>query len=215
MLDYIEKMLAEAPDEMDGEVPTPAANHLFDIDEDSPSLDEDRAQVFLTFVAKTLFLCKRVRPDLQTAVAFLTTRVRAPSEDNNKKLIRMMQFILATKKDNYLTLSVTSLHTVRWWVDASYAVHPDMKSHTSGTMSLGSSIIYGTSRKPRMNKTISSESEIVSTVVRSYHKCYGRFTSSKRKGTRSMTIYIIPRQQKLNLVGDQWKGVKRKTNPPH
>ena len=56
-------------------------------------LEEDRAQVFHTFVAKTLFLCKRARPDLQTTVAFLTTRVRAPSEDDNKKVIRMMQFI--------------------------------------------------------------------------------------------------------------------------
>ena len=68
-------MLAEAPDKMDGKAPTPAANHLLDVDEDSPLLEEDSAQVFHTFVAKKLLLCKRARPDLQTAVAFLTTRV--------------------------------------------------------------------------------------------------------------------------------------------
>ena len=56
MLDYVEKMLAEAPDEMDGKAPTLAANHNFDIDEDSPLLDEDRAQVFHTFVAKDAIL---------------------------------------------------------------------------------------------------------------------------------------------------------------
>ena len=32
-------------------------------------MDKDRAQVFHTFVAKTLFLCKHSRPDLQTALA--------------------------------------------------------------------------------------------------------------------------------------------------
>ena len=67
MLDYVANMLAEAPDEMDGKAPTPAANHLFDVDEDFPLLEEVRAQVFHTFVVKTLFFCKRARPDLQTA----------------------------------------------------------------------------------------------------------------------------------------------------
>ncbi len=88
-----------------------------------------------TYVAKTLFLCKRARPDLQTVVAFLCTRVQSCDEDDFKKLIRMLQFLRATK-DDYLTLSATSLHNVRWWVDASYAVHPDMNSHTGGSMSL-------------------------------------------------------------------------------
>ena len=63
MLDYVEKMLDEAPEDMDGEALTPAANRLFEVDEDSPLIDEHRAQLFHTFVAK-MFLCKRARPDL-------------------------------------------------------------------------------------------------------------------------------------------------------
>ena len=99
MLDYVENMLNEAPDDMDCEALTPAANHLFDVDEDSPLVDEERAQLFPTFVAKTLFLCKCVRPDLQTVVAFLSTIVKGPNEDDYKKLIRIMQFIRRTKDD--------------------------------------------------------------------------------------------------------------------
>jgi hypothetical protein len=117
---------------------------------------------FHTYVAKTLFLCKRARPDLQTAVAFLCTRVKACDEDDYKKLIRMIQFIRATK-DDYLTLSANSLHNVRWWVDASYAVHPDMRSHTGGAMSLGRGVIYGTSKKQKLNTKSSTESEVVGT----------------------------------------------------
>jgi hypothetical protein len=71
MVDSIEKMLVDLPEEFDGEAPTPAANHLFNIDENSPKVDEERAQFFHKYVAKTLFICKGARPDLQTAVAFL------------------------------------------------------------------------------------------------------------------------------------------------
>ena len=72
----------------------------------------------------------------------------------------MLQFLRATK-DDYLTLSATSLHNVRWWVDASYAVHPDMKSHTGGAMSLGTGVIYGTSKRQKLNTKSSTKAELV------------------------------------------------------
>jgi hypothetical protein len=162
MLDYVEKMLKDLPDEMAGEAPTPAANHLFAVDDNQTKVSEIKAQFFHTYVAKALFLCKRARPDLQTAVAFLCTRVKSCNEDDYKKLIRMLQFLRSTK-DDYLTLSATSLHNVRWWVDASYAVHPDMKSHTGGAMSLGMGVIYGTSKRQKLNTKSSTEAEVVGT----------------------------------------------------
>jgi hypothetical protein len=74
----------------------------------------------------------------------------------------MLQFIRATK-DDYLTLSAASLHNVRWWVDAPYAVHPDMKSHTGGALSLGTGVIYGTSKGQKLNVKSSTEAELVGT----------------------------------------------------
>jgi hypothetical protein len=162
MVDYVAKLLAELPPDMDGEAPTPAGNHLFVVNDNQTKVSEQKAQFFHTFVAKTLFLCKRARPDLQTTVAFLCTRVKCCDEDDYKKLQRMLQFIRATK-DDYLTLSAHSLHNVRWWVDASYAVHPDMKSHTGGAMTLGSGVVYGTSKKQKLNTNSSTESEVVGT----------------------------------------------------
>jgi hypothetical protein len=166
MIDYAKKMIIDIPEEFaeefDGEAPTPAANHLFTVDENQTKLDEKRAQFFHTYVAKTLFLCKRARPDLQTVVSFLCKRVKDCDEDDWKKLKRMIQFIRATK-DDYLTLSATSLHTVRWWVDAAYAVHPDMKSHTGGAMSMGLGVIYGTAKGQKLNTKSSTEAELVGT----------------------------------------------------
>jgi hypothetical protein len=111
-------------------------------------------------VAKTLFLYKRSRPDLQTAVAFLSTRVKSCNEDDYKKLIRILQFLRATRGD-FLILSADSLHNVRWCVDASYSVHPDMSNHTGGAMSLGRGVIYGTSRRKKLNTNSSTEAELV------------------------------------------------------
>ena len=142
MIDYVQKMLIDLPAKMDNEAPTPAANHLFTVDDEQTKVTEHQAQFFHTYVAKALFLCKRARPDTQTAVAFLCTRVKSCDKDDYKKLKRLLQFLLATK-DDYLTLSATSLHNVRWWVDASYAVHPNMKSHTGGALSLGTGLFTG------------------------------------------------------------------------
>jgi hypothetical protein len=162
MLDSVAKMLQDLPEEFDGEASTPASNDLFKIDEDSPKVGEKKAQFYHTYVAKTLFICKRARPDLQTTVSFLCKRVKDCREADYKKLKRMLQFIRATK-DDYLTLSAASLHNVRWWVDASYAVHPDMKSHTGGALSLGTGVIYGTSKSQKLNVKSSTEAEIVGT----------------------------------------------------
>jgi hypothetical protein len=145
MLDYVDNMLPDLPTDMDGEDPSPAANNLLTVNDDQTKVDKKKAQFFHTYVAKILFLCKRARPELQTAVAFFSTRVKSCDEDDYKKLIRMLQFLRATRGD-FLTLSADSLHNVRWWVDASYAVHPNMSSHTGCAMSLDRGVIYGTSK---------------------------------------------------------------------
>jgi hypothetical protein len=38
---------------MDGKAPTPAANHLFTVDENQTKVDEKKAQFFHAYVAKT------------------------------------------------------------------------------------------------------------------------------------------------------------------
>jgi hypothetical protein len=57
-----------------------------------------------------------------------------------------MQYLRATV-DLPLTLEADNAHIEKWWVDASFAVHPDMKSHTGGMMSLGKGAAYGTSTR--------------------------------------------------------------------
>jgi hypothetical protein len=161
MKDCIEEMLAETPDNMDGEAGTPASLHLFAArDEPGGLLDEDDSELFHHHTAKLLFLSRRARPDIQTAVSFLTKRVKAPDQDDCKKLRRTMQ-CLRGSIDLVLTLEADSERILKWWVDASHAVHPDMKSHTGGTLSMGKGSTCSASKVQRLNTKSSTEAEVV------------------------------------------------------
>jgi hypothetical protein len=60
-----------------------------------------------------------------------------------------------------LTLEADDLHIVKWWVDASFAVHKDMKSHTGGSTTLGKGMGYNVSSKQKLNSRSSTESELI------------------------------------------------------
>jgi len=60
---------------------------------------------------------------------YLTTEVRSPNEDDWDKLVRLMQYLKHTKNDR-MTLEADKSMVANWHVDSSFAVHPDMQSHT-------------------------------------------------------------------------------------
>ena len=63
--------------------------------------------------------------------------------------------------DYTYTLGADKLGKLRTWVDASYAVHPDMKSHTGGVMSFGTGGLICKSSKQKLNTKSSTEAEVV------------------------------------------------------
>lgn len=160
MIEYIDKMLEELPTDMQNEYATPAALHLFKTNEDEVKLDEATSDLFHHNVAKLLFLCKRARPDIQTAIAFLTTRVKGPDIHDYKKLARTMGYLRATR-ELPLILKGDSFDQVQWWIDGAYAVHDDMKSHTGIFMSMGGGAMYSNSIKQKLNTKSSTEAELV------------------------------------------------------
>jgi len=145
---------------MIGHATTPAAEHLFKVNEGAEALSEADADIFHSITAKLLFLCKRARPDIQTPIAFLCTRVAKPDTDDYKKLRRVVCYLRDTKKLT-LTLEADDLQVIKWWIDASFAVHSDMRSHTGGTMSLGKGSVYSTSVRQRLTTKSSTEAELV------------------------------------------------------
>ena len=58
-------------------------------------------------------------------------------------------------------MSANNLNVVKWYVDASFAAHPDFKSHTRGVMTYGRGALIMISRKQRLNTRSSTMAELV------------------------------------------------------
>ena len=88
MIMYLKNVKAGFPEEIRWKAATPAAVHLFLVRDRSKArtLKEERALAFHHMVAQLLFMCTRARRDKQTAVAFLTTRVKEPDKMTGESL---------------------------------------------------------------------------------------------------------------------------------
>ena len=161
MDDYVRTMLNDAPSSMDGKAATPAAAHLFKINTVDPKpLDQARKDLFVHLVMQGLYLSQRGRPDIRTAISFLCSRLKCPDEDDYKKLTRLIRYLRHTLSI-CLVLGKDDTGVLRWWIDASYAVHPDMRGHTGATMSMGNGSVFSGSWKQKLVTRSSTESEVV------------------------------------------------------
>jgi hypothetical protein len=128
MLYYVDEILAafdKAEPKGVGTKTSAAPDSLFKVDEDCEKLAQAKAMEFHNLVAKTVYATKRARPDTCTAIAFLTTRVREPDKDDWTKLVHLMRYIRGTRTMP-LILSANGSGILKWWVDASFDVHPNM-----------------------------------------------------------------------------------------
>lgn len=161
MIDYIKKMCNEFPEKLDTKSKYPWSDKLFKVDDKSKKLDTEKGSMFHTMTMKGMYLCKRARPDIQPAITFYSTRVKDPTEQDWTKLKKTLGFLLATIND-VLTLEADDTQTITWYIDAAFAVHVDMKSHTGGTMTLGKGSPDSSSLKQKVNSRSSTESELIS-----------------------------------------------------
>ena len=61
----------------------------------------------------------------------------------------------------HLTLSIDDMKSIKWYVDASFAVHPDFKSHTGAVMMMGEGAMQSLSMKQKLNTKASTHAELV------------------------------------------------------
>ena len=72
----------------------------------------------------------------------------------------MINYLNGTK-EKYLTLSDDYLKVIKWYVDTSFEVHPDSKSHTGTIMTIRQGVMQPVSRKHKLNASISTEAKLV------------------------------------------------------
>ena len=153
---------------------TPAASWLFKIKE-AKQLCPKFTSYFRKYVMKTLWTSKRSRPDLETTMGFLTTRVQEPTKDDWHKLTRMMSFVKDTVED-VRTIGADNLHHLLTLIDSAHAVHAkDIRGHTGSISTMGTGVLDTKSSKQKMNTRSSTETEFVGTseaLPKSIYRCH-------------------------------------------
>jgi hypothetical protein len=163
MLDYVDEILYafHKVELKGGGMKTSAApDGLFKVDEDCEKLAQAKAVEFHNLVANTFYATKRARPDTCTTIAFLKMRVRELDKDDWTKLVHLMRYIRDTRTMPPI-LSANGSCILKWWVDASFAVHPNMRGHSRGGLSLGRGFPIVSYTKQKLYNRSSTETEIV------------------------------------------------------
>lgn len=160
MKEYLEEAITDSGLCIKKTAASPAQKNIAVIDESSPRLSKEETEVFHSIVAKLLYVGIRVRKDIMMAVGFLCTRVSCPTKQDQLKLKRLLEYIHGSL-DLDLTIGADDLQQMQTWIDASYAIHTDMKSHTGGSISFGTGAILSKSTKQKLNTKSSTEAELV------------------------------------------------------
>jgi len=155
----IDEVFAEFPVNGKGAV-TPASSELFVVNDSTAKLKSKDKDRFHSMVAKLLYIAKRGRPDILTAISFLTTRVSCPDVEDMKKLERVISYMHGTK-DMAITLGATDVTELHAYIDASHGVHVDAKSHTGLAVTMGIGVFMSRSSKQKVVSKSSTVAELV------------------------------------------------------
>ena len=93
-------------------------------------------------------------------VAYLCMQVSCSTEADRVKLDHLIRYLKRTLND-VRVVGARDLKTLLCWIDAVYAVYPNMRGQTGGTMSFGTGVIHRQSSKQKLNSKSSTESEII------------------------------------------------------
>ena len=160
MAGYVSEVLSASG--VTGVARTPATDGLFELRGDSDPVSEGVRVWFHRVVAQLLYLAKRVRPECLTAVAYLATRVTRCDGHDVEKLYRLVRYIRWTSDLGIVLRPGVSGITVRLFVDASYGVHADGKSHTGSCVVIGDvGAVHCRSTKQAIVTKSSTEAELV------------------------------------------------------
>lgn len=159
MSGYVKEILTTY-ESITGVATTPAGNNLFMVNDKSTLLLNVEKEYYHSLTAKLLYLGKRVRPDILTAISFLSKRVQAPTEQDLRKLQRVVQYIRGTA-DKGIILESNHHLSVLAYVDSSFGVHEDFKSHTGCVIGIGLGPVYAKSNTQKLNTKSSTEAELV------------------------------------------------------
>ena len=162
MITELEEELSEFNENLDRQYVSPAAKRLFTVDETSPPVHNKKADIYRKYVAKTIWVEKRSRPDIEPSVSFLSKRVKQPTKDDWHKFKRLMCFVKSTVED-VRVIGADNLLEMLVMIDSAHAVHNNLRGHTGGITTFGTGVIDQKSSMQKMNTRSLTETEHVGT----------------------------------------------------
>ena len=96
MSDYIRVILQDTPANLRGTSTVPAAKHLFTTCPNAPKVDPQEQELFHHLTMQLMYLSQCGRPDICTAVAFLSSCVSNPNHDDYMKLGKVIKYLEST-----------------------------------------------------------------------------------------------------------------------
>eukprot|EP00536_Pseudo-nitzschia_multiseries_P012745 jgi/Psemu1/33047/gm1.33047_g len=166
MLDYIAAVLKMSlPDSLkdDKTAMTHAMAHIFEVASGVVEpLGQQDQENFPSCVAKLLFVVKRARSDIQTAVAFLCTWVQQPNVHDGMKLKWVLLPYLQETIALPLVLGWDGTENSYWYVvDTSFAVHSDTQSLIGALVTIGQgAVVLSMPTKQNINTISSIKAEV-------------------------------------------------------
>lgn len=119
-------------------------------------------KLFQAMIGSLLYLAISTRPDILFAVNYLSRYNQNPSKDHIELARRIMAYVAGTK---HLGLVFHSGEGIKLYatVDASYACHADLKSHTGVTLHIGknSGSVFSLTQKQSITADSSTVAEFI------------------------------------------------------
>ena len=123
---------------------SPENNNLHEVNLDSTTIPNNHSEYLYFIVETVLWTTKRAQTAFETAVSFLCTVVKSPTEQDKNKLKILLHFINQTVEDRRV-IGADLIINLLSCIDSSYTLQPDMNGHNVGVISNGWVLIHCTS----------------------------------------------------------------------
>ena len=139
--------------------------------------------------------------------------VREPDNYYWYKLVHILEYIRGTRNLT-LTLSSNGRGILKWWVDGSFYVHPNMRGHTDGEISTVRWFPVVSSTKQKLNTQRFTETETVAVDDFTNTVLWTRYWLDAQKYDFLIILYI----NTIKLIfsfGKERQGFKQKAHKAH
>jgi hypothetical protein len=109
------------------------------------------------------YIGKKIRADILFPVAYLATECSSPTSDHMQKALRILSYLKGTADLQLIhNCNSDSLSKIFAFIDASYAIHKDMKGHTGAFFTdMSNNPFFWSSSKQKMMGKSSTDTEII------------------------------------------------------